>query len=227
MPFRRIVQSMRVKLTWISTAALALALFSAFYASADVVYRWTDDDGKVHYTPTLPPEAANRPYDILSTDGRVLERITDPGRQQKQAVESAKNQKKKGPKPLYSEEEKQVIGDRLLLLKYHSEQEILDAMQLEIDHLKYDERLLKAGHDSAMTSLGYQIRSAANLQRAGQPVPENKLREIRQLQSRILANRRSNSELNLRKEKIRAGFYADLERYRELQEMYRQTSAEG
>lgn len=219
---------MRVKLTWISTAALALALFSAIGVSAEVVYRWTDDDGKVHYTPTLPPEAANRPYDILSTDGRLLERVTDPGKEQQQAIERAQSkQKKKKPKPLYSEEEKQAISDRLLLLKYHSEQEILDAMQLEIDHLKYDERLLKAGHDSAMTSLGYQIRSAANLQRAGNPVPENKLREIQQLQSRILANRQSNSELNQRKEQIRAAFNADLKRYRELQEIHRQAQVEG
>lgn len=218
---------MRVKQTWISTAALTLALFSSFCVAEDVVYRWTDQAGKVHYTPTLPPEAANRPYDILSTDGRVIERITDPGKQQRQAIESVRNQKKKGPEPLYSEEQKRVIGDRLLLLKYHSEQEILDAMQLEVDHLKYDERLLKAGHDSAMTSLGYQIRSAANLQREGKPVPENKLREIRQLQSRILANRQSNAELNLRKEQIRDSFNADLKRFRELQEMHGQAQAEG
>lgn len=215
---------MRVKLTWISTAALALGLFAAWDAAAEYVYRWTDDEGKVHYTVTLPPEAADRPYDILSSQGVVIKSVSDPTKpQEKPAVE----EKPSGPAPLYTEREKQTIGDRLLLLKYHSEQEILDAMELEIDHLKYDERLLKAGHDSAMNSLAQQIRSAANKQRAGKPITAEQHNEIRQLQTRIVTNRTANADLNLRKDQIRETFNAELNRYRELRVLLSEEPTEG
>jgi len=198
-----------------ATASLALGLFSTSHAADQRVYRWVDDQGEVHYSKALPPEAASRPYDILSASGILIERVTDPAAHGKPKAEENKNKDGK-PEPLYSEEEKRVIGDRLLLLKYRSEQEILEAMDLEIENLKYDERLLNTGYDSVVETLVSEVRAAADQQRAGLDVDQETQQNIAQLQRRLKSNRKSNDELDVRRAKIRATYQADLERYREL-----------
>lgn len=203
-----------------ATATLALGLFNTPDTAAQNVYRWVDDEGKVHYTKALPPDAAHRPYDILSQSGILIERVTDPIAKQKPPPEKpAKNE----PEPLYSEKEKQILGDRLLLLKYRSEQEILDAMELEIDHLKYDERMLNAGYQSVMQTLESEIRAAANQQRAGLDVDADTERSVARLQRRLRTNRKASDELEVRRARIRADFQADLARYRVLVRQYEET----
>ncbi len=202
-----------------ATATLALGLAMAWNVSAQNVYRWLDEEGKVHYTKTLPPEAAKRPYDVLSASGILIERVTDPTARHKPAAE----EKSDRPEPLYSDAEKQAMADRLLLLKYHSEQEILEAMELEIDHLKYDERLLDATYASVLKTLQSQISLAASSQRSGLEVDATLREDIAHLQERLQSNRKTNQELELRKENIRARFREDLDRYRALVSQYQKT----
>lgn len=196
---------------------LAAGLFAAPLALAQNLYRWVDEEGKVHFTTTLPPEAADRPYDIYSASGILLERVADPRallQQQREEAQAAGAVKK--PKPLYSEEEKQNIADRLLLLKYRSEEEIAEAMNLELDHLKYDERIIEASQKSLENSLAEQVRAAANRQRAGLPIEETQERDIDVLRKRLRDNEESIAGLVARKQKIREDFDSELMRYRRL-----------
>ena len=62
--------------------------------------------------------------------------------------------------------------DNFLMLRYDSEQEITDAMDVEIKQLAYDRRLLETTRNSMQESYRGQIRQAANRQRAGQQVDE-------------------------------------------------------
>lgn len=192
---------------------LAALLLAQAAVAAQNVYRWKDDNGEVHYTKALPPDAGNRPYDVLSPSGMLIEHV-DPSVKPEPDPKQAAAGKRKGPVPLYSEEEKRRIGDRLLLLKYASEEEIMEAMKLEIDQLKYDQHLIDSSTRSVVQSLTGQIRSAANRQRAGVEAMPEQLHEIRKLQHRLRNNDQARLKLDERVEKIRANFLADLERYR-------------
>ena len=196
-----------------SLGLLLAGLVAAAPALAQEVYRWQDDEGKVHYTKGLPPDAASRPYDILKNG--LLIRHVDPNAQPEPEEESTKEEKQ-GPVPLYTEEQKRQIGDRLLLLKYNSEAEIMEAMELEIDQLKYDIQILESSDKSVMQSLRGQIAAAANRQRAGMNVDEAHLNEILKLRRRLADNVVARNQLNLRETEIRNAFNADLERYRTL-----------
>ena len=90
--------------------------------------------------------------------------------------------------------------------------------QLEIDQLSYDERILAASHESVMTALVGQIRSAADRRRAGLEVEPQQKSEISKLRRRLAANEQSAASLDERRETIRKRFEADLERYRILME---------
>jgi hypothetical protein len=202
---------------WIVATLLALALLLAGHAQADNLYRWVDESGKVHFTTTLPPEAADRPYHIYSASGILLERVSDPRELvREQAEEERLRASGKKVQPLYSEEEKQLIADRLLLLKYRSEEEIAEALQLEIDHTKYDERILTGTAQSLLNSLAGQVNVAANRQRAGLEIEEAQQNDIAVLRKRLQANQISMQQLNERKQKIQAEFDAELEHYRRL-----------
>lgn len=192
---------------------LGAGLLLSAPAQAENVYRWTDENGKVHFGRTLPPEYANKPYEILNDQGIVIERVTDPLARQKGPP---KEVEEKGLEPLFTPDEVRLRSDRLLVLRYHSEADIEDAMQVEVDQLGYDRRLIHQTQASVMTSLAGQVRNAADRQRAGMPVEAETETEINKLRQRIRRSDQSLAQLKDREETIRAIFQKDLERYRYL-----------
>lgn len=198
----------------ISLILPALALLFPLIAGAQETYRWRDDEGKVHYTRTLPPEAAGRPYEVLNSAGIVIKRVTDP-------LEDQKPKKKQGqekPEPLFSAHEVQLRSDNLLMLRYQSEQELVDAMENEVAQLGYDTHLITQSQASAQTALQAQVRTAANRQRAGMPEDPELVKKIDSLRARLRKSEESLSKLRAREAEIRAEFQKDLDRYRYLRD---------
>lgn len=178
---------------------------------AQEVYRWVDEDGQVHYNTTLPPEYANRPHQVLR-NGIVIKTIDDPTAPELTEEQAKAEENKQNPEE--AAHQKQMRADRLLVLKYRSEEEILDAMRVEIDNLAYDARLIEQGRLSVMTSLHGQIREAADRQRSGLPEDPETSKKISQLRARIAQGRQSRKNLDLREKQIRDLFNSELERYR-------------
>jgi hypothetical protein len=180
-------------------------------AQAQVIYRWVDENGEVHYNATLPPEYANRPHQILE-NGLVIKSITDPGAPEP-TVDELEQNKDAAEKDIEARD-KRMRADRLLVLKYGSEEEILDAMQVEIDNLSYDARLLEQARQNEISSIIEQIHEAANRQRAGMPIDPDVSREILKLRSRMQRGEKNKANLAEREAQIRKLFTTELERYR-------------
>lgn len=188
---------------------LFATLFLTPAAHAENVYRWVDENGEVHFSRTLPPEYANRPYQVLNQDGVVIERIDDPLAKE----EPIKKKVKKGLKPLFTEDEVRFRSDRMLLLRYNSEEDLVEAMELEVAQLGYDALMIGQTYESAMKSLAGQVSKVANRQRAGMPAEPELEKNIQSLQLRLQHGTRSLAALTLREEKIRTTFSVLLERY--------------
>ncbi|NNL04005.1 MAG: DUF4124 domain-containing protein, partial [Xanthomonadales bacterium] len=122
---------------------------------AEQVYRWVDEDGNVHYTESLPPGYKDTGHDVLNERGIVVDenqKLTPQREPEKRDEEQIKAEEAgelprdssglPRPKPLYTEEQKQRKMDNFLMLRYDSEQEITEAMNVEIKQLNYDRRLL-------------------------------------------------------------------------------------
>jgi hypothetical protein len=131
------------------------------------------------------------------------------------------------PKALYSEAEMQQRMDNFLMLRYESEQEITDAMSVEIKQLNYDRRLLEGSRASTEAAYRGQLRVAAERQRAGQAVDADTAREIRKLRKDLAASGESLAGLQEREEAIRNEFGKQLERYRELVETWSEENSGG
>ena len=222
-----------------TVAALALGLLAAALSAPDTeaqdqkVYRWVDEEGNVHYTESLPPNYKDTGHDVLNERGIVLDenlKLT-PEREVEQKTEEQIKAEQAGelprdssglprPKPLYTEEEKQLRMDNFLMLRYDSEQEIVDAMNVEIKQLNYDRRLLEGSRESMHDAYRGRIRMAADKQRAGVPVTGDVSAEIVDLQSKLADNAASIAALDEREKEIRVEFQAQLDRYRYLVEKY-------
>ena len=220
-------------------AALICVLLFAGSAIAAEVYRWVDENGEVHYSESLPPDYKDQGHSVLSGDGRVIDenaKLTPESRPPEQQSEEQKLVEEQQelprdtsglprPKPLYSKEETQRRMDNFLMLRYDSEQEILDEMNVEIKQLNYDQRLLEGSRASLDEAYRGHIRLAAERQRAGLEVEDKTVREIRDLRAALAKNDRSLKGLQVRENNIRTDFEKQLERYRYLVETWSEESS--
>lgn len=195
--------------------------------SGDKVYRWVDEQGNVHYTESLPPDFKDKKADVLDDQG--LTRETDLSLVPPPPKAAPANAQPKGelprdksgmqrPEPQYSPTEMQKQKDALLVLRYHSEAEIEDALQVEVRQLAYDTNLLTTSRNSLETAYAGTVKELADRQRAGVELPPEELKSIETMKRKMVANERNLEEIRLREQATREKFAADLERYRFLVE---------
>jgi hypothetical protein len=213
--------------------AIAAAL-GAPRAHAAEVYRWVDENGEVHYSESLPPDHGDRGHDVLNQQGIVVDqdqKLTPapPPLPQKDEPQELPRDASGLPRPkaLYSETEMQQRMDNFLMLRYESEQEIADAMNVEIKQLNYDRRLLEGSRASMNQAYRGQIRVAAERQRAGLPVEAATTHEIEKLRKSLATNSNSLAGLQQREDSIREDFDKQLNRYRYLIETWAEESPDS
>lgn len=198
------------RLTALSVKATALALALGFSAQvAANMYRYTDENGQIVISSTIPQEATKRGYDILSNNGRVIETIPPAPTEEEIAAREAEKQRQK---ELAEQREK----DRALLKRFSHPDQAVKAMHRKIRELEGLIQL-KRGNISVISSQldGEQSR-AANMERAGREIPETTLEKIRRLESQIRDIEREITSQTQEIEELRKAFEADIERLEEV-----------
>ena len=175
-------------------------------------YRWKDKNGEIHYGESVPPEYADQPYDVINKQGIVIEHVEDPT-ERVVAPEEEKAEKKERA-PLISEEERRIQSDRLLVIRYSSEDDIQNQLELELAQVGYDRKVMSQSVESTSAAIRSQVSQAADKQRAGQPITAEQQAEIDQLYARLEQDRKQLAANKAREEKIRVRYAEDLERYR-------------
>jgi len=212
----------------LSRLCLVAGLMLAASAEAKV-YKWVDENGEVHYSESLPPDFEDKKADVLSNEGVTQQKnmsLVPPPPPPKPAAGAKKkpapaelprdSSGRKRPAPLYTPDQVKQQQDALLLLRYDSEKEILDAMQVEIKQLGYDAALLTGSRSSLMDAYRGNIREAADKQRAGKPVEPALIAQIGSLKQKLDRNWTTMEALKVRESGIRQKFEADVATYRRL-----------
>ncbi len=198
-----------------TTAILAAVVLALTVTSlAADTYRWKDKDGEIHYGESVPAEYADQPYDVLNNQGIVIRHVVDTTAAVDIVAEEKPKKKERGP--LISEEERQIQSDRLLLVRYSSEEDILKALELEVSQLGYDTKVINQSYLSTGEAIRSQISQAADQQRAGQTISAEQQKEIDQLYARRAQDKYKQSAIKEREKRIRDRYAAELERYRYL-----------
>lgn len=165
-----------------------LAAFVQMEAVAETnLYRYRNAEGNVVVDYTVPPEFAGKGYDILSSQGRLLEtvepQLEDEGLASSPEIQAARERE-----------------DGYILRSYRSVREIEIAGQRKLDMIHREIEILESNIESARNRRGAEQERAANYERSGRPVPDSILRVLRELEIQLqqadglLAKRRSEYE---------------------------------
>lgn len=198
------------RLTALSVKATVLAFTLGFSAQvAANMYRFTDENGQVVISSTIPQEATKRGYDILSNNGRVIETIPPAPTEEEIAAREAEEQRQK---ELAAQREK----DRELLKRFSHPDQAVKAMHRKIQELEGLIRL-KQGNISVISSqLDNEQSRAADMERAGREIPEATLEKIRRLGAQIRDLEQEIAAQSREIQELRKAFEADIERLEEV-----------
>lgn len=96
---------------------LALPLLVAAASASAQLYKWTDENGKVHYSDTVPPNATDRARKEMRPDGTVKKQVERALTPEERRIAAAKAAEEEKERTVREERERR---DRALLSTYTS-----------------------------------------------------------------------------------------------------------
>ena len=177
------------------------------------LYKWTDENGKVHYSDKVPPQHSKHKRDELNEQGITVKKIAAPktAEQLKKEEQQAKIRAEQERK-----EQKQARYDQMLLNSYLSEDGLINARDANITAV---ENVIQASNDTLKNQeqrLMDLRKSAANYERSGKPVPEGILKQIKNTQEQIQRTHDYIATKQGEQETTRKKYEKDIQRYQKL-----------
>lgn len=195
-------------------AVLLLPLaFAAFDAQAQKLYRWTDKDGKVHYTDQLPPEAAKDAREQLNQQGVVVERTERALSDEEKSARAVDDAKAAEQRRIDEEKAKM---DAVLVGSYPSESDLQRSYKERFDLIEQSLESARVSIRSQEKSLADLLAHAADLERNGKPVSQTVIDSITRTRAQVAEQRGYLIRRETEGAALRAEFDALVKRYREL-----------
>jgi len=194
-------RSSRFVTRYLALFLVVSGLLVSQFASAQVVYRWTNSDGKPEISHAIPPDVVHKGYEIL--DGSTMNRLkvvppqmTDDEYAQQLAVEKARADCQRTLNRIYS--------------RYEELEDIDDAEQSALQ--KLDVRVSNAQQDLTRSrrELARLESTAASQERQGKTVTKALLGELTSANSQIATLERELSQRKHEREDMQHDF--ELER---------------
>ena len=139
-------------MTSIKLIALVILLTSSVAQAS--LYRWVDENGKVHFSDKVPPSMAQKGHTSLTKNGVESERVVSSEElklKKEKHQENAKLEEEKTEAKLAEEEQKRL--DDQLLATYESREEIISAYRKKISLLDQSIGILSARDESLSQKL--------------------------------------------------------------------------
>ena len=199
---------------------IALCLFTLAAAnalSADKSherYRWKDAHGVVHFDDVLSDAAIQSGYDIVGSSGMLIRRVAPPMTSEElKADEKARAQKKAADEAAAE----QARDDAQMLAAYPTEHDLSDAHNAQLAMIDQYIQSTQISLQSQERSLTDMLSHAADLERAGKPIPAALSQQIESLRANIEKQKAYITAKQQEKIDSAAKFETELAHYREVQ----------
>lgn len=196
-----------------SRLLLLTGLLTVSSAFAERMYKWVDENGQVHYSNQLPPEATQRKREVINDQGRTLKVYRAPLTPEEKAEEERLAELEARKKELA---EKRANHDRSLLATYSSKEDMYPVRDAKISAI---ESLIKVTNSRISTMQNRLLEltgEAAGYERSGKRPPASLLSRISNLRKQIERNKDYAEYKKREIEDIRLQFESDVRRYIEL-----------
>ncbi|MBO6850443.1 MAG: DUF4124 domain-containing protein [Marinobacter sp.] len=197
------------RLTRFSLAASASTLLLAATVAEAQMYRYTDENGQMVISNTIPQEASRRGYDILNSQGRVVESVAPAPTAEEIAAREAEKERQEAQK-------RQQEQDRKLLKRFSHPDQAVRAMHRKVRELEGLSQLKRGNISVIVSQLNNEESRAADMERAGREVPEATLEKIRRLEAQVRDIEREIATQNAEIQDLRDGYEADIRRLEEI-----------
>lgn len=194
---------------------LAAGLFSLSInpAAGGGIKCWINDEGVRECGNSVPPEYSHKGYEALSEHGIVIDErqraLTEEeiAEQKRRAAQEAERQRQM---------EAQQRQDAILLQTFSSERDIITARDDKLSAMEAQIKLTESRIEKLEADLNKRMEQAAAAERAGKQPGEALTDDIDSLRRQIQSNKDFITETRADQEHVKAGYEADLERFREL-----------
>jgi hypothetical protein len=180
-------------------------------ALAKKMYRWINEQGETIFSDQVPPEDSQYRRESLNEKGRVVE-ITEQAKTKEQlATENRLNELKKAQEKIIAQ---QASNDKVLLSTFRNLEDMQASLNAKMQSLDTQRNVAQGNLKRVEIQLETQQKKAAELERNGKKVPASLLNEIKQTEAQIQsAYAEINSHIE-KKNKAKAEFEADIERFK-------------
>ncbi|MGB1951056.1 MAG: DUF4124 domain-containing protein [Marinobacter sp.] len=197
------------RLTRFSLAASASILTLAATVAEAQMYRYTDENGQMVISNTVPQEASRRGYDILNSKGRVVESVAPAPTAEEIAAREAEEERQEAQK-------RQQEQDRKLLKRFSHPDQAVRAMHRKVRELEGLSQLKRGNISVIVSQLNNEESRAADMERAGREVPDATLEKIRRLEAQVRDIEREIATQNAEIQDLKDGYEADIRRLEEI-----------
>ena len=196
----------------ITTALLLLAIIQSPAVFAGM-YKWVDDNGEVHYSDRVPPQAAKQERKAIDEQGRTLKIY-----ERAKTEEERKAAKRQREIELAEKEkaEEQALKDRVLMASYSSEEDMIETRDGKMASIDGLIQLTERRIISMQKRLGELTEDAASYERSGKPVPDVLTRQIANISKQTSENKTFILVKQEERKAIQKKFAADIARFRQL-----------
>ncbi|MCG6862604.1 MAG: DUF4124 domain-containing protein [Chromatiaceae bacterium] len=196
---------------------IALLLLSVLASSSDAgLYRWVDEEGEVHYSDSVPPERVKSEHTELNKAG-VRVKIVPHAKTPEEAQKELELQRMRAQQRQLLEE--QHTADRVLLKTFRTEDDLTMARDGKIAAVDVMIEVARGNISRQQTRHAELLAKAANLERAGNPVPPHLSDAIAKAERAIRDTYAGIVDREEQKRDIRARSDRDLKRFRELRNL--------
>lgn len=195
-------------------AVLIASACSLQPAVAGKLYKWVDENGMVHYSDKLPPEAAQHAHEQLNSRGQMVESVKDPQEEIKeQVVNSAEQEERRHQAEVEARER---MRDRILLDTFTTERDLELTRKDRLNAADSLINLMKSNNERIQSQISETQAKVDKFNAKGQAVPENLQKQLESLNSQLAKNKQYIDAKQEERRKLVEQFDADLKRFREL-----------
>ncbi len=200
---------------WIRLISVLLLASLCHPVEAAKLYRWVDEDGKVHYSDQVPPEHARQARQELNEQGIAVDSVDSAPTPEQMKAARAKAQAEAEAR---RQEEAQRRRDQILLNSYTGVADIERSRESEISALQRTVDMTRAAQESQRRQLAKLVSRAADMERAGNRVPEDLVSDMAKVRGNIQDRSDYIEEKRAEQAQVFAEYEQDIARYRELTE---------
>lgn len=188
---------------------LCLCISQSVFAKK--MYRWVDENGETIFSDQVPPEHAQYRRESLNEKGRVVEVTEQAKTKEQQAIDNRLQALKKAQEKIIAQ---QAANDKVLLSTFRNLKDMEASLYATMQSLDAQRNVAQGNLKRVEGQLETQQKKAAELERDGKKVPQSLLDEIKQTEAQIQAAYAEINKQIEKKNRAKAEFEADIERFK-------------